>query len=151
MSANPLSIINVIDFRRRRLILEWNAVRGTWAACVNPPTLVHGVALIRASQPNICLFGRGGRLHLQVGPDQFTLSENSPRIKCTHGLLSCGLRKRFTVESSTGGVLFTHSFWIGQGDDFFRWLATRTADPEWRSANGRRWSDGLAAAVLRAS
>lgn len=151
MSANRLPIINVIDFRRQRLILEWNALRGTWTACDNPPALVHGVAFIRASQPNICIFGREGRLHLQVGADHFALSENSPRIRCKRGFMTFGLRKRFIVESSTGGVLFSHSFWAGQGDDFFRWLATRTADPEWRSNNGRRWSEGVEASVLRAS
>ena len=151
MSANRLSIINVIDFRRQRLILEWNALGGTWTACDDPPALVHGVALIRASQPNFCIFGREGRLHLQVGPDHFALSENSPRIRCTRGFMSFGLRKRFTIESSTGGVLFSHSFWTGQGDHFFRWLALRAADPEWRSANGRRWSEGVEASVLRAS
>lgn len=151
MSANRLSIINVIDFRRQRLILEWNALGGTWTACDDPPALVHGVALIRAAPPNICIFGREGRLHLQVGLEHFALSENSPRIRCEHRLFAFGLRKRFTIESSTGGVLFSHSFWVGQGDDFFRWLAARTADPEWRSANGRRWSEGVEAAALRAS
>ncbi len=151
MPANRQSIVNVIDFRRQRLILEWNAAGGTWTACDDPPALVHGVAFIRAAPPNICIFGREGLLHLQVGPEQFTLSENSPRIRCTHGFMSFGLRKRFTVESSTGGVLFSHSFWSGQGSDFFRWLALRTADPEWRSARGRQWSEGVEASVLRAS
>ncbi len=151
MSSSRASIVNVIDFRRQRLILEWNAAGGTWIACDDPPALVHGIAFIRASQPNICIFGRDGHLHLQVGPDHFPLSENAPRIRCTHGFMSFGLRKRFTVESGTGGVLFTHSFWSGQGDDFFRWLATRTADPEWRSLNGRRWSEGMEASVLRGS
>lgn len=149
--SDRLSIINVIDFRRQRLILEWNAVGGTWTACNDPPALVHGVALIRASQPNICLFGREGRLHLQVGLDHFALSEDSPRVKYNLGFLSLGLRKRFTVESSEGGVLFSHSFWSGQGDDFFQWLTTRSADPEWRSANGRRWSDGVEASEVRSS
>jgi len=150
MPAPRPALINVIDFRRQRLTLEWDAVAGTWTACDVPPALVHGVALIRASQPNICIFGRDGRLHLQVGSDHYTLSENSPRIKCTHGFFSFGLRKRFAVESSTGGVLFSHSFWTGQGDDFFRWLALRTADPEWRATNGRRWSEGVDPVVLRA-
>ena len=151
MSVNRLQVINVIDFRRQRLILEWNALGGTWTACDDPPVLVHGVALIRAAPPNICVFGREGRLHLQVGREHFVLSENSPRITCTRRLMTLGLRKRFRVESSNGGVLFSHSFWIGQGEDFFHWLARRSADPEWRSANGRRWSDGVEAAALRAS
>lgn len=151
VSANRPTIINVMDFRRQRLILEWNTLGGTWTASDDPPALVHGVALIRAAPPNICIFGREGRLHLQVGPDRFALSENSPHIRCTRGFMSFGLRNRFTIESGTGEVLYSHSFWTGQGDDFFRWLATRTADPEWRSASGRRWSEGIEPSVLRAS
>jgi len=151
MASNHLIAISVIDFRRQSMMLEWHALSGTWTACDAPPALVHGVALIRASQPNICLFGRGGRLHLQVGSDQYALSENSPRIKCIRVFASFGLRRRFTVESSTGGVLFSHAYWTGQGDDFFLWLAARAEDPDWRAANGRRWSEGMEAALLRSS
>ena len=149
-SAQPTAI-PVIDFRRQNMLLDWHALSGTWTACDVPPALVHGVALIRAGQPNICVYGRGGRLHLQVGPDQYALSENSPRIRCTRGLASFGLRRHFSVESSTGGVLFSHAYWTGQGDDFFRWLARRADDADWRAANGRRWSEGVEAAVLRSS
>jgi hypothetical protein len=151
MDSNHLIAIPVIDFRRQSMMLEWHASGGTWTACEEPPALVHGVALIRASQPNICLFGRGGRLHLQVGSGQYTLSENSPRIRCVRVLASLGLRRRFTVESSTGGVLFNHAYWTGQGDDFFLWFAARAEDPDWRAANGRRWSEGMEAALLRSS
>ena len=90
MADVRLPIINVIDFRRQRLILEWDATGGTWKACDVPPLLVHGVALIRASQPNICIFGRDDRLCLQIGTEQFKLSETSPRIKCTRGLMYFG-------------------------------------------------------------
>jgi len=152
MASIPPPAIPVIDFRRQSMTLEWRPLSGTWTACDVPPALVHGVALIRASQPNICVFGHGGQLHVQVGADQYTLSERSPRIKCAPGFASFGLWKRFVVESSTGGVLFSHSFWTGgQGDDFFRWLASRASDPKWRAANGRRWSEGVEAAVLRSS
>jgi hypothetical protein len=144
------SAFPVIDFRRQSMILEWLAPSGTWAACETPPVRVHGVALIRASQPNICLFGRGGRLYLQVGSEQYAFVDDSPRIKCTRGVASFGLRRRFTVESG-GATLFSHAYWTNQGDDFFRWLATRAADPVWRTANGRRWSDGIEAQALRAS
>ncbi len=143
--------ITVIDFRRQSMILEWNAAGGTWTACDVPPALVHGVALIRASRPNICLFGRDGRLHLQVGSEPFPLSDQSPRIRCTPDIASLGLRKRLIVESSDAGVLFDHPFWAGQGDDFCRWLADRAANPEWRSSSGRRWTAGVEPAVLRAS
>ena len=65
------------------------------------------------------------------------------------GLLSLGLRRHFSVVSSTGGALFSHAYWTNQGDDFFRWLATRARDPDWRATMGRRWSDGVPAPVLR--
>jgi hypothetical protein len=48
-------------------------------------------------------------------------------------------------------VLFTHAYWTGQGEDFFRWLAARAQDPEWRVTMGRRWSEGVAATTLRAA
>ena|SRR6202011_3923359 len=145
------SNIPVIDFRRQSMVLQWHSGSGTWTACDVPPALVHGIALIRASYPNICLFGKDGRLHLQIGPDQYPMSENSPRIKWSRGWATLGLRRRFTVESSTDGVLLRHIYWTGQANGFFSWIASRTADPEWRIANGRRWSDGVQPAVLRSS
>ena len=141
--------IPVIDFRRHSMVLEWNTFGGTWTAFDVPPALVHGVALIRASQPNICLYARDGRLHLQVGLDQYALSDSSPRIKWNRDMASLGLRRRFTLESSAGEVLFTHAYWSDQGDEFFAWLASRAADPGWRTATGRLWSEGVNAAVLR--
>lgn len=141
--------VSVIDFRRQRLVLQWHVLGGTWTACDVPPPLVHGVALIRPSQPNICVYGQGGRLRLQVGPEQFALSEKSLRIKCSRGVMSFGLRRHFSLVSSTGGVLFSHAYWTGQGEDFFRWLAARAQDPDWRVTMGRRWSEGVPAAVLR--
>jgi hypothetical protein len=143
--------IPVIDFRRQSMFLLWNVFGGTWTACDMPPPLVHGVALILASPPNICLFARAGRLHLQVGSDQYALADDSPRIKWSRSWASFGLRWRFTVEGGAGSVLFSQSYWAGQGDDFFSWLASRAADPEWRAANARRWSEGVKPAVLRSS
>jgi hypothetical protein len=46
-------------------------------------------------------------------------------------------------------VLFTDSYWTNQGRDFFRWLADRAEDPEWRVSCGHQWSDGLASAAMR--
>ncbi len=149
MASDNVGSVSVIDFRRQSMILQWHVLGGTWTAYDVPPSLVHGVALIRAAQPNICIYGHAGRLRLQVGPEQFALSENSPRIRCTRGVASLGLRRRFSVVSSTGGVLFNHSYWTNQGDDFFRWLAARAHDPDWRATMGRRWSDGVPAPVLR--
>jgi hypothetical protein len=151
MASDNAVTVSVIDFRRQSMILQWHALGGTWTACDVPPSLVHGVALIRAAQPNICIYGHGGRLRLQVGADQYALTENSPRIQCVRGVASFGLRRRFTVVSSTGGMLYSHSYWTGQGDDFFRWLATRAQDPDWRVTIGRQWSDGVSAPVLRAT
>jgi len=143
--------IPVVDFRRQSMVLQWHALGGTWTACDVPPALVHGVALIRASQPNICLYGRDGALNLQIGADQYLLSDNSPRIQWSRGLASFGLRRRFTIESSDGSTLFSHAYWNSRGDDFFSWLALRAADPGWRAANGRRWSEGVQPAILRSS
>ena len=151
MAYDNATTIPVIDFRRRSMALQWHALGGTWTACDIPPPLVHGVALIRASQPNICVYGQAGRLRLQVGPNQYALSENSPRISCRRGLASFGIRRRFTVESSTGGVLYSFAYWTTQHHDFFRWLATRAEDPDWRATSARQWSEGLAAATLRSN
>jgi hypothetical protein len=149
--AHDNSTFPVIDFRRRSMALLWDALGGTWTACEVPPALLHGVALIRASEPNICVYGQAGRLRLQVGPDQYALSENSPRISCSRGLASGGFRRRFTVESSTGGVLYSYAYWTIQHHDFFRWLASRAQDPDWRVTSARRWSEGLSAAALRSN
>jgi len=151
MAHAAATSIPVIDFRRHSMALQWHALGGTWTACDIPPPLVHGVALIRASEPNICVYGQAGRLRLQVGPHQYALSENSPRISCSRGLASFGFRRRFTVESSTGGVLYSYAYWTTQHHDFFRWLAARAADPDWRSTSARQWSEGLAAATLRSN
>jgi hypothetical protein len=150
MAPDNAATILVLDFRRRSMVLQWHALGGTWTACDNPPLLVHGIALIRVSQPNICVYGHGGRLRLQVGPNQYALAENSPRINCTRGLASFGFRRRFTVESSTGGMLYSYAYWTNQHHDFFHWLATNAEDPDWRVTCGRQWSEGLAAAALRA-
>jgi hypothetical protein len=147
--VNNLTTISVIDFRRHSMVLQWHALGGTWTACDSPPPLVHGIALIRPAGPNICVYGHGGRLRLQVGPNQYALSENSPRITCTRGLASFGFRRRFTVKSSTGGVLFNFSYWTNQGRDFYRWLADKAADPDWRISSGRQWSEGVTSTALR--
>lgn len=149
MASDNATTISVIDFRRHSMVLQWHALGGTWSAYDQPPSLVHGVALIRASQPNICVYGQAGRLRLQVGPIQYALSENSPRVSCTRGLASFGFRRCFTVESSTG-VLFSYAYWTNQGQDFFRWLAAKAEDPDWRVTSGRQWSEGVASTVLRA-
>jgi len=151
MGPDYVATVPVIDYRRRGMVLQWHALSGTWTAFDNPPALVHGIALIRAAQPNICIYGHGGRLRLQVGPNQYALSENSPRISCTRGLASFGFRRRFTVRSSTGGVLYSYPYWTMQRHDFFRWLSMKLGDPDWRTTSGRQWSDGVSAATLRAA
>lgn len=150
MAPDNVTTISVIDFRRHSMVLQWHALGGTWTAFDNPPPLVHGIALIRASQPNICVYGHAGRLRLQVGPNQYALAENSPRISCTRGLASFGFRRRFTVRSSTSGVLYSYAYWTMQHHDFFRWLSNKAEDPDWRTTSGRQWSEGVPAASLRA-
>jgi hypothetical protein len=149
MAPDNAGTISVIDFRRHSMVLQWHALGGTWSASDNPSSLVHGVAFIRVSQPNICVYGQAGRLRLQVGPKQYALAENSPRISCTRGFASFGFRRRFSVESSTGGMLYSFAYWTTQHHDFFRWLASRAEDPDWRVSSGRLWSEGLAATALR--
>ena len=107
--------------------------------------------MIRPTGPNICIYGHGGHLRLQVGPNQYALSENSPRITCTRGLASFGFRRRFSVLSGSGGVLFSYSYWTNQGRDFYRWLADKAEDPDWRVSSGRQWSEGVTSAALRPS
>ncbi|HMD74516.1 MAG TPA: hypothetical protein VKG05_11695 [Steroidobacteraceae bacterium] len=148
-STAPTTIVPVIDFRRHSMVLEWHTLGGTWAAYDIPPELVKGIALIRPSLPNICVFAQGGQLQLQIGPTQFALSEPSTRIRCIPRIASFGLRRRFTIESSGGRVLYSYAYWIGKGQDFFRWLAAKAADPDWRATSGRQWSEGVASAALR--
>ncbi len=148
MPSDNNGTVSVIDFRRQSMVLQWHILGGTWSAYDVPPSLVHGVALIRAGQPNICVYGQAGRLRLQVGADQYELLENSPRITCSRGLASFGFFRRFTVESG-GGVLFSQAYWTSRGEDFFRWLAARAQLKDWGAKVGRQWSDGVTAAVLR--
>lgn len=143
--------VPVIDFRRQSMFLQWHAIEGTWTASDDTPSLVHGVALIRAEPPNFCLFGRGGRLYFQAGTEQFELSERSPRLRWRRTWITFGLRRRFTIESSDGGVLFGHAYWSDHDDEFFSWATARVADPAWRIQNGQRWSEGLSPAALRSS
>ena len=142
------SIVHVMDFRRRNLVLQWHAQGGTWTACEFPPPLVHGVALISAAGPNICVYGQGGKLKLQIGAMQFALEDKSPRISCRGGWILFGLRRRFLVKSSTEGVLFSYRYWRGQGRDFFRWFAQQASNPEWRADSGMQWSEGISPAIL---
>jgi hypothetical protein len=142
------STVAVLDYRRRSMVLQWHLLGGTWTPCEFPPSLVHGVALISPPGPNICVFGQAGRLLLQIGPNQYALAENSPRITCRGGWILFGLRRRFTVRSSGGGVLYNHGYWRGQGRDFFRWLARQAGNPDWRLVCGRQWSEGVEPSAL---
>jgi hypothetical protein len=143
--------IAVVDFRRTRLVLQWHMLGGTWTPLEVPPPLVHGIALIGSAPPNLCLWSKDNVLRLQVGPEQFPLHEHSPRIHLTRGVASFGLRRRFSITVKPEGVLFSQAYWVGQGEDFYRWVAVRVQDREWRSRAARQWSDGVPPAVLRAS
>ena len=151
MTASRRTTIVVIDFRRQSLMLEWNAMQGTWIGCDVPPPRAYGIALIRASPPNICVYGSKDALYLQVAAERWLLSERSPQLKCTREVASLGLRKRFSVESREGSVMSEHTFWAGQGDEFFDWLTDRAADPVWRAATGPHWSAGVEPAALRSA
>jgi hypothetical protein len=141
--------IPVIDFRRHRMVLHWQTQDGTWTPSDEAVAIVHGIAMIRGTPPNVCLYALDGRLRLQIGLAQFALAENSPRIRCFADPASLGLRRKFIVESSTSGVLYRLAYWPGRGPDFFRWLAFKAQDPDWRAAAGRRWTEGVPADALR--
>jgi hypothetical protein len=145
----PEHTVAVIDFRRTRLVLQWHILGGTWTPLDVPPPLVHGIALIRPTPPNLCLWSKDNVLRLQVGAEQFPLHEHSPQIHLTRGVASFGLRRRFSVEATPGGVLFSQSYWVGDGEDFFRWVTARAEDPQWRQRAAVQWTEGLAPAVLR--
>ena len=150
LSPDNAGTVPVADFRRQSMVLEWQSNGGTWTACDEPPVLVHGVALIRASQPNICLFARDNQLQLQVGGERFALAKDSPRLSWSRDLATFGLRREFTVTNETS-VALQHTYWNGQGDDFFTWLTTRAVNPEWRMTTARHWSEGVHPNALRSS
>jgi hypothetical protein len=149
MPSDYATDVAVIDFRRHSMVLEWHSASGTWSPFDVAPALVHGIAFIRVSQPNICIYAQLGRLTLQIGPSHYVLSEQSPRIRCTPA--SFGLRKRFIVESGSGEILYSYAYWTNQGPDFFSWLAACAEDPDWRTRSRRLWSAGVAAAELRSA
>jgi hypothetical protein len=149
MTNDSSTTIAVVDFRRRSMALQWHALGGTWTACDSPPALVHGIALISPTGPNICVYGQGGRLKLQIGPNLYAMEQNGPRVSCTRGIASFGFRRNFVVRSASGSVLFSTSYWANQGRDFYKWLAERSADADWLATCGQSWSEGLTAEALR--
>jgi hypothetical protein len=142
--------IPVIDYRRRRMTLQWHTPSGTWTAYDEPPAIVHGVCFIRASGPNVCLYAEDGRLHLQVDSRIFPLSYLEPRISCARTLISACLRRRFCLESAEGKVLYSNSYWAPHRTDFFVWLASAEQQADWHERTARRWTEGLNPQDLRA-
>jgi len=141
----------VIDFRRQGLVLKWHRLGGTFTTFDVAPPLVHGVALIRAAQPNICMYAEAGNLLLQIGTDRYSLANHAPRITCTRELAGFGFRRRFSVRSTTNELLYDLKYWTNRGHDFFHWLAAKTKDREWRTSSARQWTEGLSPAQLRAA
>ena len=146
---NSLSV-PVIDYRRRRVSLQWHTLSGTWTAFDEPPAIVHGVCFIRASGPNFCLYAENGRLHFQVDARIFPLTYLEPRISCARTLFSVGMRRRFRLESALGDVLYSTSYWAPHSSDFFVWLSSAEQQAEWHEHTARRWTEGLNPAALRA-
>jgi hypothetical protein len=143
------TIVPVIDFRRHGMVLEWHTLGGTWTAYDIPPPRVSGIALIRPTLPNVCLYAQDGQLLLQIGPNQHRLSNQATRLRCVRGVAGFGFRRRFIVDSGSGAVLYSHAYWVPRGPDFFRWMTAKAADPQWRVTAGRRWSEGVLAGDLR--
>jgi hypothetical protein len=142
--------IPVIDYRRRRMTLQWQTLSGTWTANDEPPAIVHGVCFIRSSGPNICLYAENGRLQLQIDARIFPLSYLGPRISCARSLFSLGTRRRFRLKSAEGDVLFRTSYWALHRSDFFVWLSASEQQAEWHERTALRWTEGVSPASLRA-
>jgi hypothetical protein len=142
-------IVPVIDFRRRRMTLQWHAPSGTWTAYDEPPGIVHGVCFIRSSGPNICLYARNGILQLQVDTSLYILTDTAPQISSSRSLASLGLRRNFRLETRDG-LRYGTAYWAPKKDDFFVWLASAARQPDWYRRTGERWTEGLNPAVLRA-
>jgi hypothetical protein len=154
MSDTTQGTISVLDFRRRRMAVQWNIESGAWVSHEEAPALVHGIALIRPSCANICLYGHDGSLILQIGADHHVLADAgaahmSVVIKCGRVALSLGFRREIAVKAASGAALFTHQYWIDSQPDFFKMLADKTASEEWRAASARSWSEGVSSAQLR--
>lgn len=141
--------VAVIDFRRRRLALQWDLASGAWVPLDEPPAIVHGVAYIRATGPNICLFASGNELKLQIDARVHPLSDPLPRISCPRSIASLGLRRRFRLATPDGTVLFRTAYWAKSRNDFFLWLATAARQPDWFRRAASRWTDGITPAELR--
>jgi hypothetical protein len=109
-----------------------------------PAALVHGIALIRASQPNICVYGHGGRLRLQVGPEQYALVGElaAHQLQPRRGELR--LRRRFT--SCRAPAACCSAMPTGP----IRARISSAGSPRGRriptgaSTMGRQWSEGVA-------
>jgi len=142
-------VLPVIDFRRRRLSLQWDVATGTWSAYDEPPGIVHGVGFIRAAGPNICLYAQGGELQLQVDTQLIPISGTAPRISCTPSLPTFGLRRNFRVVAADGSLLLGIGYWASRQNDFFQWLAAAARQPDWRRRTASRWTEGLTPSVLR--
>lgn len=141
--------IPVIDFRRRRLSLQWYAPTGTWTAYDEPPAIVHGVGFIRATGPNVCLYALNGELRLQVDARVYALYGPVPRISCSRSVSSLGLRRRFRLTAEDGSLLSSVSYWAHKHNDFFHWLAAAAKQPDWSRRTAERWTEGLSPTLLR--
>lgn len=130
--------------------VRWNIGTNSWTAHEEAPALVHGIAMIRATLPSICLYGFEDQLHLQLGGEHFLLTADQPQISCSKELLSGGLRRIFTLQA-VGTALYTERYWALSGPDFFALLAHKSADPDWRSTSAKLWSAGIDSAQLRQS
>ena len=124
-------------------MLQWHPQGGTWTFYDNPPATVHGVACIRATGPNICVFAQDGRLTLQIGTLQHRFAGPAPRLRFTRTPFGLGFHRRFRVQSEDGETLFNHGYWSAERRDFFRWLAAAASSPAWPEALAQRWSAGV--------
>lgn len=156
MSDMSPGTVSVLDFRRRRMAMQWHVASGGWSSHEEAPALVHGIALIRPAADNVCLYGQHGALILQISAEHHVLAaadaaHTGVAIHCNRIALSLGMRREIAVMARGGEALFTHQYWIGSHPDFFKLLADKTASAEWRATCARAWSEGVSSTRLRES
>ena len=138
-SGDNAATIPVVDFRRQSMVLQWHALGGTWTACDTPP----------AAGARHCVDPRHAAQYLRLWTRRHACGCRSARtnmrwrkIRRESAARAAWQASAFAgaspSRSSTGGMLFSHSYWTNQAQDFFRWLA----DQRRRSRIGASPADG---------
>ena len=152
MASDNAGTVSVIDFRRQSMVLQWHVLGGTWTAYDVPPSLVHGVALIRARPAE----------HLRVRPRRpVAPAGRTEAVRAVREFAAHQMHARHRRVSAFAGASPSNrapaaccsATRIGpiKARIFSAGWRRRAQDPDWRVAVGRQWSEGVAAPVLRSS